>query len=251
MTTEDISVLRPEEAYWHMTKTFNMAIGSKPDTELRVKLIQEEAQEFIDAINDKDIVEAIDALCDLLYVTYGAAAVFGVNINVETAAKTEASGEPPRWAALKTALEGFDESVSWAIQALRSKDLGRIHKELTDLAEGCWLCGARGVGIDLRPYFLEVHRTNMHKLNGPRREDGKQLKPKGWTPPRIKYMLEREQSGRNPVCHVTAPGIKDGHPYNKSDVQLHPEGGMYCTFCGGVFVEVGFNQVENELRGKQ
>jgi predicted HAD superfamily Cof-like phosphohydrolase len=38
-------------------------------------------------------------------------------------------------------------------------------------------------GIDLDPFWDEVHRTNMAKRGGPVRADGKRLKPKGWTPP--------------------------------------------------------------------
>jgi predicted HAD superfamily Cof-like phosphohydrolase len=37
--------------------------------------------------------------------------------------------------------------------------------------------------VDLAPHFEEVHRANMTKLAGPKREDGKQLKPEGWQPP--------------------------------------------------------------------
>ena len=38
-------------------------------------------------------------------------------------------------------------------------------------------------GIDLDPHFTEVQRANMMKLLGPKRADGKQLKPEGWQPP--------------------------------------------------------------------
>ena len=53
-----------------------------PDREtidLRLSLIEEECNELIDAINAKDIKEVADALCDLLYVTYGAGHAFGIN----------------------------------------------------------------------------------------------------------------------------------------------------------------------------
>lgn len=46
------------------------------------------------------------------------------------------------------------------------------------------------MGIDIEPFFEEVHRTNMAKVGGPVREDGKRLKPEGWKPPRIKEMLQ-------------------------------------------------------------
>ena len=50
---------------------------------------------------------------------------------------------------------------------------------------------AVAMGVDLDPFFAEVHATNMAKLAGEKRADGKQLKPEGWTPPDIKGLLER------------------------------------------------------------
>jgi Phosphoribosyl-ATP pyrophosphohydrolase len=47
-------------------------------------------------------------------------------------------------------------------------------------------------GIDLEPFWREVHRTNLKKTNGPTRADGKKLKPPGWEPPRIDDILSRE-----------------------------------------------------------
>lgn len=129
--------------YQGMVRQFHHAtgqtVGRSPelrDRELRAKLIYEEAIETIHAlglevneygeINDHwftpNIEEAIDGLCDLLYVTFGTAVA---------------------------------------------------------------------MGIDLDPFFAEVHATNMAKLAGPKREDGKQLKPEGWQPPDIKGLLER------------------------------------------------------------
>lgn len=46
-------------------------------------------------------------------------------------------------------------------------------------------------GVDLGPFWDEVHRTNMAKQGGPRRADGKQLKPPGWEPPDIEGILAR------------------------------------------------------------
>lgn len=47
-------------------------------------------------------------------------------------------------------------------------------------------------GIDLEPFWREVHRTNLMKAGGPVRADGKRLKPKGWQPPQIAALLKRE-----------------------------------------------------------
>lgn len=44
---------------------------------------------------------------------------------------------------------------------------------------------ALSFGIPLERVWSEVQRANMDKLNGPKRADGKQLKPQGWIPPRI------------------------------------------------------------------
>lgn len=44
-------------------------------------------------------------------------------------------------------------------------------------------------GIPLDRVWDEVHRSNMAKAGGPRREDGKVLKPPGWTPPDVAGVL--------------------------------------------------------------
>lgn len=46
---------------------------------LRKKLIMEEAQETCEAIDNDDLVEAIDGICDLIYVAIGAAITFGIH----------------------------------------------------------------------------------------------------------------------------------------------------------------------------
>ena len=64
-------------------RKFGHVIGKTPAIsrpELRVKLIKEEAKETCDAIERGDLVEAVDGLCDLLYVTLGAAVEFGIDI---------------------------------------------------------------------------------------------------------------------------------------------------------------------------
>lgn len=47
---------------------------------LRARLIVEEAGEFLKAASHEDMVEMIDALCDILYVTFGTADVMGVDL---------------------------------------------------------------------------------------------------------------------------------------------------------------------------
>ena len=65
-------------------KTFNAPILSNPEIpsedrcKLRVSLLQEELNELQEAINNNDLVEIADALCDLQYVLSGAVLEFGL-----------------------------------------------------------------------------------------------------------------------------------------------------------------------------
>ena len=57
------------------------ALSSKKINNLRINLINEELEEFKQAIKNNDLKEVIDALTDILYVTYGAGHAFGVNLD--------------------------------------------------------------------------------------------------------------------------------------------------------------------------
>ena len=68
-------------------KTFGQEIKTKPSLSsdkintLRINLVEEELNELKHAIENKDLKETIDALTDILYVTYGAGHAFGVNLD--------------------------------------------------------------------------------------------------------------------------------------------------------------------------
>jgi len=47
---------------------------------LRSRLIIEEATEFLIAANNNNLVEMVDALCDILYVVYGTALSIGIDL---------------------------------------------------------------------------------------------------------------------------------------------------------------------------
>lgn len=51
---------------------------------------------------------------------------------------------------------------------------------------------AISMGIDIRPMWDEVHRSNMAKEGGAIREDGKILKPEGWEPPDLMGEFKRQ-----------------------------------------------------------
>lgn len=52
--------------------------------------------------------------------------------------------------------------------------------------------GALEVGVDTGPVMAEVHKANMRKDGGPKREDSKILKPPGWEPPDIAGCLRAQ-----------------------------------------------------------
>ena len=57
------------------------SLGSENINNLRINLIEEELNEFKEAVKKKDLKEAADALTDILYVTYGAGHAFGINLD--------------------------------------------------------------------------------------------------------------------------------------------------------------------------
>ncbi len=68
-------------------KTFGQEVKNKPGlssekiNNLRISLINEELDELKQAMKNKDLKEAVDALTDILYVTYGAGHAFGANLD--------------------------------------------------------------------------------------------------------------------------------------------------------------------------
>ncbi len=71
-------------------KTFNQPVLETPQIpdekrcELRVRLLQEELDEFKEAIANNDLVEVADALSDIMYVLSGAIIEFGLKDQFET-----------------------------------------------------------------------------------------------------------------------------------------------------------------------
>jgi len=68
-------------------KTFDQEVKIKAGlstekiNELRISLVNEELEEFKEAIKSNDLKEVADALTDILYVTYGAGHAFGINLD--------------------------------------------------------------------------------------------------------------------------------------------------------------------------
>ena len=111
-------------------EAFNITINKYPaiptlqDRALRQALIAEELEELETAMLNGSITESADALADLLYVVYGTAVSFG---------------------------------------------------------------------LDIEPIFAEVHRSNMTKIGGHKRADGKWVKPDTYSPAKLQPIINSQK----------------------------------------------------------
>ena len=78
--------------------------------------------------------------------------------------------------------------------AMETEALPSIAKEIADLLYVVYGT-AVSYGLDMDPVFREVHRSNMSKVGGYKREDGKWVKPATYSPARIEPILG-EQAAR-------------------------------------------------------
>jgi predicted HAD superfamily Cof-like phosphohydrolase len=83
---------KPDESF---TKTvgefhiaFNLPIATRPRARvspelgnLRIELLREEFEEFRDAVQHEDVVAIADALGDIVYVAYGTAVTYGIDLD--------------------------------------------------------------------------------------------------------------------------------------------------------------------------
>ncbi|GJL59573.1 MAG: hypothetical protein NPIRA03_24300 [Nitrospirales bacterium] len=95
--------------------------------------------------------------------------------------------EPTQFLRKRLIQEEFDELQ----EAMQDKDLSSIAKELADLLYVVYGT-AVSLGIDMEPVFQEVHRSNMSKVGGHKREDGKWVKPPTYSPASLDKILEAQ-----------------------------------------------------------
>lgn len=110
--------------------------------------------------------------------------------------------EETRRLRVKLIQEEFDEVK----EALAREDLSGIAKELADLLYVIYGT-AVSCGIDMEPVFREVHRSNLSKVGGYKRGDGKWVKPGTYSPAQIGPILD-SQTVRMPSslsAHVSEP----------------------------------------------
>jgi len=91
----------------------------------------------------------------------------------------------------KTLDRAFDlviEEIIELQEAIEARDLTQIAKESADVKYVVNSLMAQ-CGVDMDAVDEAVHLSNMAKLGGPKRGDGKQLKPEGWKAPDIEACL--------------------------------------------------------------
>ena len=94
--------------------------------------------------------------------------------------------------------EEFDELK----EAMEKADLPAIAKELADLLYVAYGT-AVSYGIDMETVFREVHRSNMSKIGGYKREDGKWVKPPSYSPAKIAPIVAEQQLPRERMIKST------------------------------------------------
>jgi predicted HAD superfamily Cof-like phosphohydrolase len=95
---------------------------------------------------------------------------------------------------LRLIQEEFDELK----EAIAAEDLPSIAKEMADLLYVVYGT-AVSYGLDMEPVFREVHRSNMSKVGGYKREDGKWVKPPTYSPARIEPILAEQGPAQREV----------------------------------------------------
>lgn len=88
----------------------------------------------------------------------------------------------------------IEEEFEELIEALAAKDIVAVADALADIQ---YVVNGAAVswGIDLDEVHSEVHRSNMTKLGGERRADGKLLKPPHYRPPNIARLISDPPCG--------------------------------------------------------
>ncbi len=112
---------------------------------------------------------------------------FHEQFDIHVAPKPAIPDEPTKFLRKRLIQEEFEELQ----EAMDEKDLPSIAKELADLLYVVYGT-AVSLGIDMEPVFSEVHRSNMSKVGGYKREDGKWVKPATYSPASLDKILENQ-----------------------------------------------------------
>lgn len=175
-----------------------------PEKALRFTLVEEEAEEYEEALDNDDLIEIADALADILYVAYGAAITHGLTIDGGRLAAEAPEGAPtvPTFFIedARVYLEDVKTAVAGYRLALDNNDLVGVEEALTALVKACYVA-SYAHGIDIDDVLAEVQRSNLSKLGVDgkpiyRENDNKVLKgPNFFVPDVEKILLDQGWDG--------------------------------------------------------
>ena len=107
----------------------------------------------------------------------------------------------------------IEEEFAELREAMAAGDVPSIAKELADLLYVVYGT-AVSCGIDMERVFREVHRSNMSKVGGYKRADGKWVKPPTYSKAALEpILLEQGWQGEGPeaaVFNVGSDGLAAG-----------------------------------------
>lgn len=138
-----------------------------PEKNLRFKLVAEEVKEFDDAFLASDLIEMADALGDIIYVTYGAALTFGLDLD-DPSYPVDAEFLGQAHSSYNLLLTGFGIGlVDELRKGIENNDVYDVEVILGTILTSA--VGAADVlGIPLDAIVEAIHRSNLTKLD----EDG-------------------------------------------------------------------------------
>jgi len=125
----------------------------------------------------------------------------------------------PDAATQRLRLRLIQEELDELKEAFQQADEAAVAKELADLLYVVYGT-AVSCGIDMEPVFREVHRSNMSKVGGHKREDGKWVKPPTYSPAAVAPLLTAQRLVGRHESHPALPALeapagqadKDGDP---------------------------------------
>lgn len=166
----------------------------------RYSLIEEEIKEFEEGYQKSDYLECVDALCDTLYVIYGACHVFGM-LGIDDIKPVELN-DKTNVVDLENPKEWFNknaEMVNAQITLLNTllaelksgidtNDFSKIYNVLRTMTNELYQIGST-FNVFMDKAFAEVHRSNMTKVCT-KEEDAKET---------VKWYLENEKRYESPA----------------------------------------------------
>jgi predicted HAD superfamily Cof-like phosphohydrolase len=207
-------------------KAFNLVINDVPTIppdpciQLRINLNNDEEVEYIEGVINKDLGNCIHELCDIIYVACGAAVAWGIEITEDEAreyfagyssewvmrgnigvnllvAQTYYNNRPapkiPGPRELAAIIHDVHQGCVHFEAASKNKDIDAIRSCIFMLLRACY-DGLLAYGINMRPFFDQIHEANMGKLwpDGKvhYRSDGKVEKPPTYSKEKIKASFD-------------------------------------------------------------